>query len=106
MSKDWSRWAARTEGKAEVTTWPMRSTTDEKVSSRVYWASDFSSYRVFSDSGVKTLSNKLRDMTAKGVLAANRSKTCPSRMADLLALLTYLVSPCTVIAKTVPPWKT
>ena len=33
--------AARTEGKAEVTTCPRRSTTDEKVNSRVYCVSAF-----------------------------------------------------------------
>jgi hypothetical protein len=54
-----TRKAARTEGKAEVTTCPIRSTTDEKVNSRVYCVSAFSSNRASKASGVSALSNRL-----------------------------------------------
>src|SRR5271155_1401508 len=99
MSQDLSRKAERTEGKAEVTTRPMRSTTDEKVNSRVYWLSAFLSNKASNASGVSVLSKRLLDMTAKGVLVAKRSKTWPRSMASLRFLFTYLASLYTVIGK-------
>src|SRR3954447_26076872 len=98
MPKDLSRKAARTEGKAEVTTCPMRSTTDEKVNSRVYCASAFSSNRASNASGASALSRRLRDITAKGVFSVNLSKTWPSSMASLGFLLSYLSFPLAIIA--------
>src|SRR5271167_2899534 len=100
MSKDLFRKAARTEGKADVTTCPIRSTTDEKVNSRVYWLLAFSSNKASNASGVSALSNRLRDITAKGAFSVNRSKTWPNSMATLNVLLPYLTSPYTVIAIT------
>src|SRR3954452_2567291 len=100
MSKDLSRKAARTEGKAEVTTCPMRSTTDEKVNSRVYCVSAFSSNRASNASGASALSNRLRAITAKGVRSTKRSKTEFNSIACLPAQLPYLASPNTVIAMT------
>src|ERR1700721_2706070 len=97
MSKDLSRKAARTEGNADVTTCPIRSTTDEKVSSRVYWLSAFSSNNAFNASGVSVLSNRLLDITAKGVFSMKRSKTCPNSMAIATSVLSYLASPAVVI---------
>src|SRR5258707_15506308 len=91
-SKDLSRKAARTEGKAEVTTCPRRSTTDEKVNSRVYCVSAFSSKRAFSASGVSALSNRLRAITAQGVRFTKRSKTELNSIACLPAQLPYLAS--------------
>src|SRR5271156_6730514 len=99
MSQDLSRKAERTEGKAEVTTRPMRSTTDEKVNSRVYWLSAFLSNKASNASGVRVRSRRLLDMTAKGVLCTKRSKTCPRSMTLLPFLFSYLASLCTVIVK-------
>src|SRR3954463_9196492 len=100
MPKDLSMKAARTEGKAEVTTWPMRSTTDEKVNSRVYCESAFSSNSVSNAWGVSVLSNRLRAITANGVCSMNRSKTRLNSMDSLPASLPYLASPEAVIAIT------
>src|SRR5437588_10798054 len=94
MSKDLFRKAARTEGKAEVTTCPSRSTTDEKVNSRVYWVSAFPSNRASNASGVRVRSNRLRDITAKGVFSMKRSKTWLNSMASFQVWLSYLASPC------------
>src|SRR5438309_2195704 len=99
MPKDLSRKAARTEGKAEVTTCPMRSTTDEKVNSRVYWVSALSSNRACNASGASALSRRLRDITAKGVFPVNRSKTWPSSMASPGFPLSHLSFPFAFIAK-------
>src|SRR5581483_8652427 len=98
MPKDLSRKAARTEGKAEVTTCPIRSTTDEKVNSRVYCVLALSSNNASNASGVSVLSKRLRDITAKGVFSANRSKTWPNSMASPYILLPYLAAPYIVIA--------
>src|SRR6266404_8017432 len=98
MSKDLSRKAARTEGKADVTTCPIRSTTDEKVNSRVYWLSAFSSNNASNASGVSVLSNKLLDITAKGVFSMRRSNTWLNSMTSLAFLLAYLPSPVSFIA--------
>src|SRR5260221_6681114 len=92
MSKDLSRKAARTEGKADVTTCPIRSTTDEKVNSRVYWLSAFSSNNASNASGVSVLSRRLRDITANGAFATNRSNTLSNSMVSLDFLLAYLPS--------------
>src|SRR5713226_5717296 len=99
MSKDLSRKAARTEGKAEVTTCPIRSTTEEKVNSRVYWLSAFSSNKASNASGASVLSNRLRDITANGVFSTKRSKTWPNSMASLGFLLSYLAFLFSFIAK-------
>src|ERR1700724_3721352 len=99
MPKDLSRKAARTEGKAEVTTWPIRSTTDEKVNSRRYWVWALSANKASNAWGVSVLSKRLRDMTAKGVLSTKRSKTWPNSMASLAFLLSYLYSLAIVIAR-------
>ena len=77
----------------------MRSTTDEKVNSRVYWLSAFLSNKASNASGVSVLSKRLLDMTAKGVLVAKRSKTWLRSMASLRFLFTYLASLYTVIGK-------
>src|SRR5271166_2765148 len=100
MLNDLSRKAARTEGKAEVTTCPMRSTTDEKVNSRVYCVSAVSSNRASSASGVSALSNRLRAITAKGVRSTKRSKTKLNSIACLPAQFPDLASLHTVIAIT------
>src|SRR4051812_20491572 len=99
MPKDLSMKAARTEGKALVTTWPMRSTTEEKVNSRVYCVSAFSSNNASNASGVSVLSNRLRAITANGVRSTNRSKTWLNSMASLPAMLPYLAFTTTVIAR-------
>src|SRR5271170_6871997 len=98
MPKVLSRKAARTEGKAEVTTCPIRSTTDEKVNSRVYCASAFSSNNASNASGVSVLSNRLRDIRAKGVFSVKRSKTWLNIMTVLGILSSYLAVLFSVIA--------
>src|SRR5260370_30860550 len=58
----------------------MRSTTDEKSNSRVYWCSACCRNKASSASQARARSIRARDMTDSGLLARNGSNRGPSNM--------------------------